>query len=51
MDTRGKKVVDILTKQGSRHEVLEDILRRNEFEHAQSEDNLVTYEETGYTEG
>ena len=42
----GEKIVaDILTKQGSKREVLEEILRRNEFEHAQSEDNLVTYEE------
>ena len=38
-------VVDILTKQGSRREILEDILRRIEFGHAQTEDNLVTYEE------
>ena len=38
-------VADILTKQGSRHEALEEILARNVFRHAQTEDNLVIYEE------
>ena len=38
-------VADILTKQGSRREALEEILARNVFRHAQTEDNLVTYEE------
>ena len=38
-------VADILTKQGSRCEALDKILVRNEFRHAQTEDNLVTYEE------
>ena len=38
-------VADILTKQGSRREALEEILVRNVFRHAQTEDNLVRYEE------
>ena len=38
-------VADILTKQGSRHEALEEILARNVFRHVQTEDNLVIYEE------
>ena len=38
-------VADILTKQGSRHEALEEILARNVFRHAQTEYNLVIYEE------
>ena len=38
-------VADILTKQGSRHEALDEVLIRNEFRHAQTEDNIVTYEE------
>ena len=37
-------VADILTKQGSKCEELEEILRKNIFRHAQSEDNMVTYE-------
>ena len=38
-------VADILTKQGSRREALEEILARNVFRNAQTEDNLVRYEE------
>ena len=38
-------VADILTKQGSRREALEEILARNVFRHVQTEDNLVIYEE------
>ena len=34
-------VVDIFTKPGSRREVLEEIIQKNEFRHAQSVDNLV----------
>ena len=34
----------ILTKQRSKHEVLEDILINNEFKHANTEDNKATYE-------
>ena len=42
--TLGEEIVaDILTKQGSRLEVLDDILVWNEFRHAQTEDNLVMY--------
>ena len=37
-------VADILTKQGSRLEALEEILVRNVFRHAQTEDNVVGYE-------
>ena len=43
---QGEEIVaDILTKQGSKHEALDEILVRNEFKHAQTEDNIVTYEE------
>ena len=38
-------VADILTKKGSGREALDEILVRNDFRHAQTEDNLVTYEE------
>ena len=38
-------VADILTKQGSRGEVLDEVLLRNEFRHTQTEENIVTYEE------
>ena len=38
-------MANILTKQGSRSEALEEILVRNVFRHAQTEDNLVIYEE------
>ena len=38
-------VADILTKQGSRLEALEEILAMNVFRHVQTEDNLVKYEE------
>ena len=42
---QGEEIVaDILTKQGSRHAVLDEILVRNEFKHARTEDNKVTYE-------
>ena len=39
-----EKVADILTKQGSKCEALDEILMRNEFKHAQTEDNIVTFE-------
>ena len=38
-------VVDNLTKQGSKCEALGEILVRNEFKHAKTEDNIVTFEE------
>ena len=38
-------VADVFTKQGSSRESLEEIVTRNEFRHAQSEDNLVVYED------
>jgi len=41
-------VADILTKLGSKHEALDEILVRNEFKHAQTEDNIVTYEENEF---
>ena len=44
--TPGEEIVaDILTKQGSRREALEEILVRNVFRHAQTEDNIVIHEE------
>ena len=43
---QGEKIVaDIFTKQGSKRAVLDDILVKNEFKHARTEDNKVTYEE------
>ena len=42
----GEEIVAyILAKQGSRCEALDEILVRNEFRHAQTEDNLEPYEE------
>ena len=42
---QGEEIVaDILTKQWSKHEVLDEILVKNEFKHARTEDNKVTYE-------
>ena len=38
-------VADIFTKQGSVRKSLEEILIWNEFKHAQTEDNLVVYED------
>ena len=38
-------VADILTKQGSKHKALGEILVRNEFKHAKTEDNIVIFEE------
>ena len=38
-------VADVFTKQGSVRESLEEIVTRNEFRHAQSEDNLVVCED------
>ena len=41
---QGEEIVaDILAKQGSKREVLDDILMKNEFKHASTEDNKVTY--------
>ncbi len=41
---QGEEIVaDILTKQGSKRVVLDEILVRNEFKHARTEDNKVTY--------
>ena len=37
-------MADILTKQGSRLEALDEILVSNEFRHAQTEYNIITYE-------
>ena len=37
-------VADVFTKQGSERESLEEIVTRNVFRHAQSEDNMVIYE-------
>ena len=39
-----KIVADILTKQGSKCAVLDEILVKNEFKHVRTEDNKVTYE-------
>lgn len=36
-------VADFLTKQGSRHDILEEILVRNLLRHVQPEENLVIY--------
>ena len=38
-------VADIFTKQGSVRKSLEEIVTWNEFRHAQTEDNLVVYED------
>ena len=37
-------VADIFTKQGSKREVLEEIVEENRFKHALSKKNLVVYE-------
>ena len=42
---QGEEIVAyILTKQGSKHEVLDEILVKNVFKNARTEDNKVTYE-------
>ena len=42
---QGEEIVaDILTKQGSKREVMDEILGQNEFRHARKEDNKVTFE-------
>ena len=42
---QGEEIVaDILIKQGSKRAVLDKILVKNEFKHARTEDNKVTYE-------
>ena len=38
-------VVDVMTKQGSKREVLDEILMKNKFRHAHTMDNKVTFEE------
>ena len=38
-------VADIMTKQGSTHEALEDIMVRNKFGHVNTGDNVVTFED------
>ena len=38
-------MADILIKQGSKREALEEISMRNIFTHAQTEDDLVIYKE------
>ena len=38
-------VADALTKQGPPRESLEEIVARNEFRHALTEDNMVIYED------
>ena len=43
---QGEEIVaDVLTKQGSKREVLDEILMKNEFRHAHTKDNRVTFEE------
>ena len=43
---QGEEIVaDILTKQRSKHEALDEILVKNEFKHAKTEDNMVIFEE------
>ena len=37
-------VADVFTKQGSERDSLEEIMSRNVFRHAQTEDNMVIYE-------
>ena len=37
-------VVDVFTKQGSERDLLEEIMSRNVFRHAQTVDNMVIYE-------
>ena len=37
-------VADVFTKQGSQRESLDEIVLENVFRHAQTEDNLVVYE-------
>ena len=37
-------VADALTKEGSKRKELDEIIGENKFEHAQTKDNLVTYE-------
>jgi hypothetical protein len=42
----GKEIVaDVFTKQGSKKEALDEIIKNNNFVHAQREDNLVVYED------
>ena len=42
---QGEEIVaDILTKQGSKREVLDEILQKNNFKHADCMDNRVTFE-------
>ena len=36
--------MDVFTKPGSKREVLDEIIQKNEFRHAQSVDNLVVIE-------
>ena len=43
---QGEEIVaDVLTKQGSRREVLDEILIKNEFRHGHTKDDRVTFEE------
>ena len=42
----GKEIVaDVFTKQGLKKEALDEIIKNNNFMHAQREDNLVVYED------
>ena len=42
---QGEEIVaDIFTKQGSKREALDEIVRENRFRHAQTKDNLVVFE-------
>ncbi len=42
---QGEEIVaDMLTKQGSKCAILDEILVKNEFKHANTKDNKVTYE-------
>ena len=42
---RGSEIVaDVFTKQGSKRDALDEIVLENKFKHAQTEDNIVTYD-------
>ena len=38
-------VADVFTKTGSKRDVLDEIILENKFKHAQSQDNLVVFED------
>ena len=42
---QGEEIVaDVFTKQGSTRDALEEIVRSNNFKHAETKDNLVVFE-------